>query len=77
MTATFFVLGENARRFPDLVKRIEVEGHRIANHGDDHGIMMFAGGGKALAQLDAADQALRGASALPIRHRSSGRPTAG
>src|SRR5659263_87072 len=60
-TATFFVLGENARRFPDLVKRIEVEGHRIANHGDDHSIMMFAGGGEALAQLDAADQAFHGA----------------
>lgn len=57
VTATFFVLGENARRHPELVKRMEVEGHRIANHGMDHGIMMFAGGRQALAQVEAAERA--------------------
>jgi peptidoglycan/xylan/chitin deacetylase (PgdA/CDA1 family) len=61
VTATFFVLGENARRFPDLVKRIEIEGHRVANHGMDHGIMMFASSGEALAQVEAAERALRDA----------------
>ena len=59
--ATFFVLGENARRHPELVKRIEVEGHRVGNHGFDHSIMMFASGWQALAQVDAADSALRDA----------------
>ncbi|MCL4474358.1 MAG: polysaccharide deacetylase family protein [Actinobacteria bacterium] len=59
--ATFFVLGENARRHPELVKRIEVEGHRVGNHGFDHSIMMFASGRQALAQVDAADSALRDA----------------
>lgn len=57
VTATFFVLGENARRYPDLVKRIEVEGHRVANHGMDHGIMMFAGARKALSQVEQAERA--------------------
>ncbi len=61
VTATFFVLGENARRYPDLVKRIEVEGHRVANHGMDHGIMMFAGGSEAVAQVEETDRALRDA----------------
>lgn len=59
--ATFFVLGENARRYPELVKRIEVEGHRVANHGRDHSILMFAGGGEALSQVEDADRALRDA----------------
>lgn len=57
VTATFFVLGENARRYPDLVKRIAVEGHRVANHGMDHGIMMFAGAREALAQVEQAERA--------------------
>lgn len=34
--ATFFVLGWIARRFPDLVKRIQANGHEIASHGDNH-----------------------------------------
>src|SRR5665648_63096 len=61
VTATFFVLGDNARLYPELVKRMEVEGHRIANHGMDHGIMMFASGREAMAQVEAADHALRNA----------------
>ena len=31
--ALFFLLGENAEQYPDLVKRIYNEGHYIANHG--------------------------------------------
>lgn len=34
--ATFFVLGENAKNNPDLLKRIREEGHEIANHGYSH-----------------------------------------
>lgn len=34
--ATFFVLGENAKQNPDLLKRIQAEGHEIANHGYSH-----------------------------------------
>jgi peptidoglycan/xylan/chitin deacetylase (PgdA/CDA1 family) len=31
--ALFFLLGENAEQYPELVKRIHDEGHYIANHG--------------------------------------------
>ncbi len=34
--ATFFVLGHFADAFPDLVKRIDSEGHEIATHGYSH-----------------------------------------
>src|SRR6185295_4522747 len=34
--ATFFVIGENARRHPELVRRIHEEGHEIGCHGDSH-----------------------------------------
>jgi len=36
ITATFFVLGCVAKRFPDLVEKIEVAGHEIASHGYWH-----------------------------------------
>lgn len=34
--ATFFVLGDVARRHPTLVQRIANAGHEIASHGDEH-----------------------------------------
>ena len=30
--ATFFLIGERARRYPELVARIKSEGHEVANH---------------------------------------------
>lgn len=32
--ATFFLVGQHARRYPELVERIRAEGHEIANHTD-------------------------------------------
>lgn len=34
--ATFFVLGANVNKNPDIVKRAYLEGHYIANHGYSH-----------------------------------------
>ncbi len=34
--ATFFLCGENAERYPDLVRRIRDEGHVIGNHTYSH-----------------------------------------
>ena len=34
--ATFFVLGDVARRFPQLVRDVAAEGHEIASHGMTH-----------------------------------------
>lgn len=34
--ATFFLIGENARRHPDVVRRIAREGHAIGNHSWSH-----------------------------------------
>jgi peptidoglycan-N-acetylglucosamine deacetylase len=65
--ATFFVLGRQARRHPDLVRRIVADGHQLASHGDDHGILIFRGSGHVAAQLRATEDAVReacGADAL-------------
>ncbi|WP_457755478.1 polysaccharide deacetylase family protein [Thermodesulfatator indicus] len=34
--ATFFVLAKRAKRLPELIQRIEKEGHELAFHGLDH-----------------------------------------
>jgi len=34
--ATFFLIGENAQHFPDLVRRTIAEGHVIGNHSQSH-----------------------------------------
>ena len=34
--ATFFVLGSNVNKYPEIVKRAYIEGHYIANHGYSH-----------------------------------------
>lgn len=34
--ATFFMVGDNARRNPDLVERVRAEGHSIGNHSMHH-----------------------------------------
>lgn len=37
--ATFFVLGWVAERFPELVKRIHRDGHELASHSYEHGLV--------------------------------------
>ena len=39
--ATFFVLGRQVECHPDLVRRIVADGHEVASHGYDHGILVF------------------------------------
>lgn len=34
--ATFFVLGQNVKRYPDMLKRIHKDGHLIGNHTYSH-----------------------------------------
>ncbi|WP_227869892.1 polysaccharide deacetylase family protein [Streptomyces otsuchiensis] len=36
VTATFFVIGENAERHPDLLRAVADEGHLVANHSWTH-----------------------------------------
>lgn len=34
--ATFFVLGKNAEKHPDIVREIRADGHQVGNHGMNH-----------------------------------------
>ncbi len=37
--ATFFIVGEMARRYPDILARVAAEGHLLANHSATHPLL--------------------------------------
>jgi peptidoglycan/xylan/chitin deacetylase (PgdA/CDA1 family) len=49
--ATFFVLGRQVERHADVVRRTVAEGHQLASHGYDHGILVFRGADYLADQL--------------------------
>jgi peptidoglycan-N-acetylglucosamine deacetylase len=59
--ATFFVLGRQVERHPALVRRMVAEGHQIASHGYDHGILVFRGARHVRDQLTRTEDAVRAA----------------
>ncbi len=60
--ATFFVLGRQVERHPDLVRRIVADGHELANHGYDHGILVFRNPAHVLDQLQRTEAAINDAA---------------
>jgi len=56
--ATFFVVGRQARRLPELVRRIAREGHTIGNHTDLHAWQPGLSTRKIGQQIDAAQAAV-------------------
>ena len=62
--ATFFVLGAHATQHPELLGQIVGDGHELANHGFDHGLLAFSPPGTVRAQLLATEEAIVAATGL-------------
>lgn len=56
--ATFFLVGEQARAYPELAERIAAEGHEIAVHGDRHRVMLRLAPAMIAADLDRAQETI-------------------
>lgn len=52
--ATFFLVGEQVRAFPELAERIATEGHEVAVHGDRHRVMLRMAPAMIAADIDRA-----------------------
>lgn len=39
--ATFFMIGEHVLRYPDIARRVALEGHEIGNHTFDHHVLVY------------------------------------
>jgi peptidoglycan/xylan/chitin deacetylase (PgdA/CDA1 family) len=63
--ATFFVLAANARRHPELLRRLAADGHTIALHGDTHRKLHRASDAEVEAELNAALASLRALGVEP------------
>ena len=57
--ATFFVVGCQAVKDPDIVRRIADEGHQVGNHSYDHAALDRLTPAQALADLEKNDALLR------------------
>ena len=57
--ATFFLCGENAARYPDLVRRIKAEGHEIGNHTYSHPYLYLMGRARIADEIDRTQDVLQ------------------
>ena len=60
--ATFFVVGENVKRYPDLFRRIISEGHSIGNHTYNHMGSLKHYGRTYLSNIETADAVMQTAA---------------
>ncbi len=63
--ATFFMLGRNASRFPDIVKRALAEGHEVENHSFSHPNMKKLGAARRIEEMGKTNEILRSLGAEP------------
>lgn len=57
--ATFFVIGENAKNNPDVLKRILEDGHTIGNHTFSHVQLTCISEEKAIAEINDTNQIIK------------------
>jgi len=62
--ATFFALGRQVEEYPEVVARIIDEGHELASHGYDHGILVFRGSDHVYDQLVRTEHAVEAAAGI-------------
>jgi peptidoglycan/xylan/chitin deacetylase (PgdA/CDA1 family) len=68
--ATFFVIGEQVRRRPELVRRILAQGHGLALHGDRHRLQLRLTAAQVETDLSSGVAAIEDATGQRVRwHR--------
>lgn len=65
--ATFFVVGQNATEYPDILKRIVAEGHELANHSYSHPVLASMSPSAVHEQLDKTHQAVLSATGVSMK----------
>lgn len=59
--ATFFVIGGDVEKNPDLARAILADGHELGNHTYTHSNMTLAGWDKVVSEVERTDAAIRAA----------------
>jgi peptidoglycan/xylan/chitin deacetylase (PgdA/CDA1 family) len=63
--ATFFMVGQSAARYPEVVRRVVAEGHEVGNHTMTHQIVAWRSPRAIERELGATQSALAAAGARP------------
>ncbi|MEJ6394725.1 polysaccharide deacetylase family protein [Gymnodinialimonas sp. 2305UL16-5] len=63
--ATFYVIGRNAARYPQILQRMVAEGHEIGNHTYSHPSLFGHSDASVLNQIDRTNQAVYAAVGRP------------
>ena len=68
--ATFFITGQNAERYPDLVKEIVSQGHSVGNHSYSHdNLIMFKSLKALIREIEDAQQVFFRMGIKPLAFR--------
>ncbi len=68
--ATFYVIGQNARRYPEILRRMVVEGHEIGNHTWTHPVLSRMSDGPVLTEIDRTQEVVwQTVGAVPVTMR--------
>ncbi len=62
--ATFFVVGQRVRAWPQIVRQMHVDGHEIGNHSWNHPNLTSLSSGAVKNQIDRTDQAVLAAAGV-------------
>jgi peptidoglycan/xylan/chitin deacetylase (PgdA/CDA1 family) len=69
---TLFILGENAKRHPEILAQAVADGHEIATHAFSHRLLTKMSRGEIGTELDKAEQAITKVAAKPVLFRPPG-----
>ena len=64
--ATFFVIGQNAAQYPDILKRMVAEGHEIGNHSWSHPALPKLGADGVKKQIESTNAAIEQATGQKV-----------
>jgi peptidoglycan-N-acetylglucosamine deacetylase len=68
--ATFFMMGRNVERFPDVTRQVIARGHEVGNHSYSHPKLVWMSPGAVRDEIDRTDRLLREAGVTgPIHFR--------
>ena len=67
VAATFFMVAENARRYPDVVAQIVARGHEVGSHGMHHSPFWFLSPKRSRLEIQESLATLQGLSGVPVR----------
>ena len=66
--ATFFMLGEHVRKYPDIARRVVSEGHEVGNHTYSHHVLIYYTMDELTDEINKAEQAIRETTGVTTKY---------